>query len=295
MNLQAHFLSQTDSDFEIDETTLGVEIAPHQSRGTFDGPQVEYRPINAEVARVGCTCTRVESHSRGLPTLASIFDDVRGRAVATIVWMDPTALPLSCLARNVSEFLRAAPSHHTCALGIRAYSSSTRESSSDDWISAKPFWKPNGGGSELSNPIWYVDLSNPPERVISLAEKLRPMEIFPLVEFPVTGQPESRSDWVRHRALLEEYHVRTERFIRYSNQWVEETCRNLANSMAAHSRSIGVSRAVTITLGSPGPAYLALVAATVAEQGYFAMDPSQVPFLGGGSISGSVLLRVRPE
>jgi hypothetical protein len=92
---------------------------------------------------------------------------------------------------------------------------------------------------------------------------------------------------------LEDYHVRSERFIHYSSDWPALVYRHLENSFLAHSQSAGASRYVAVTPGSPGPAYLAIIAAATASGAYFVTESTSIPFTGDETPAGTVILRIR--
>lgn len=292
MGMEFYSLNCTDKDLESGGSGQGVVLLPHQGPSlAVDSPKI--KAFSVPTSSVVCDCQRNGGEGSGAQLFGDILNEMHDGLGPSITWMDPVGIPVKCLARLLSDFANMTRTPHSSALGIRLHELCRLHVPGDSQPWEIIPWLASGSASAPLNPVWYADLGQPTSDLKSIASAISPLEFFPLVEFPAESIPERRANWSQHRVLLETHHVRTERFIHYSNRWPDRVFRQLTNSFEAHSRAVGVSRSVAVTPGAPGPAYIAILAAAAVSNAFLVMDPNCVPFPANNAIAGSIVLRVR--
>lgn len=275
------------------ESKRALLLAPHQTSKLIPREQASVPAFSARTSSVPCYCQESPNSSATSGPISELLESAGRSGGPAVVWIDPTGLPLRCLARAIAEFSAMTPPDMSIGLALRSYAPAHSGKTAISVGEAATPWTAQSGGGLTDNPIWYPDLGAPTSDLARIADDIRPMDIFPLVHFPSDVLPEPMTDWVRHKLLLEDFHVRSERFIFYEDRWPEQVFFNLRNSFEAHSRSTGATRTVAVTLRDSGPAFLSIVMACVFSGGYFAMPPDVVPFTGKTQLSGSAILRIR--
>lgn len=269
--------------------TSELIIAPHQGKSLLGEAVAGPVPFGTSAQRVTCACVSASTEEHRQPDLPGAIAAAKRRSESHLLWADPVGLPLKCLARLIDAFLSAPSPGHSSALGLRFGAGDPI--SFEDPVAT---WSAKVGGPAIANPVWYCDLSISPEKLLKIASRIDPMGVFPLVEFGESPPSEVHSPWVNHRELLEAYFVRTERFIYYSNDAPEAIHRLLRASFLAHPRTTGVQRTPVITLGAPGPAFLASLVAAVEGGALIAMGSDVKPFSNSGARDTALIVRDNP-
>lgn len=283
--VEALFVTGETLPFDLSDRDVAVSIVPHQESTRAPRRERDGLPPFA-TQRLGCVLESGGSH-QGI----GMIDDVASED-GNGVWLDSLNLPTACLVSNVARWLQVTKSIETATLSIVL-----RPPSAELPIASANVWRPDAARPLLDEEIrsrsfvWYPSLSRTASFLEGCAERLQPVDVFPLVELPTPDQLQSDLYLLAQRDMLQDYRVRTERIIYMPPSRPQVVFANLARSLRALSRSSSAPRQGVVTPGLPSFLYIAEILAAVTAGGCVMVPKEEVVFQRAEVIGYAVLIR----
>jgi hypothetical protein len=270
------FIEGDQLPFYSEESDVLYNLMPHQS--CFAGTKNAVGEAGAVKKSDAADCVCIKKHTM-LPSFDSVVTSCVKRKRG-LVWINPTSVPVECLACIISLWMERVRSSDTVGLGFIIPDCETGNPSSKTlkaWVpsSSGPLSKVAG---EIKIPVWYPSLRRDPDLLEKASEIFKPIEIFPIVDFPRIIGYTAEKEIATHHRMLDRYRTRTRNFIYLNNGSPEEGLKMLSGSFEAVSRDGRMPRTLLLTPGGSSISYLITLIAGVLAGATFIITESEVPF-----------------
>lgn len=268
-----------------------LRIVPHQSSSLVELKNSKrIANVGKKDISIGCVCMG------NSPKKIESLDDLLAKTTkekGSLVWLDPTPLPIECLSCIIHKWLEAISPADNAGLGIvipQSNSFTLSKSNFKAWISTSvgPLRKDL---DENVLPVWYPSLNREPNFLEKITHALKPFDVFPIVEFPRVIDYDSEKEIAVHHSMLDRYRTRTRNLIYLNDRSPEEALKTLFGSFEAISRNGKMPRSLLVTPGGTSVSYLTTLLAGVFSGGIFVTPEVETPFPGSNDIWGFAVLK----
>lgn len=279
--IQATFIAGERIPFKHGKNDIQVCLSPHQFSLERSEEQ-KFNRIGCGIKSGLCVC---DQHA------SSAYHEIFKAAGVggSLTWFDPSNVPEGCIASLVRSWLAATSLSDNIGFGFMI-----PRGSADEMKDGLEFWEatPNGSvvrqdASQLTS-VWYVSLSVQNSVLDRIAKSLRPIETFPLIEFPGAIIEES---WASRSEVLTEYKVRNEDLIYLDSSHPEAAYMLLSKSLGVIPRGGAFPKTPVITPDGTSKSYMIATLSGAIHDAVFASPPNRVPFPHASGIEGYVMLR----
>jgi hypothetical protein len=279
--IQATYVLGETLPFKLGRNDFQVLLSPHQ----FSLEKPEEPNLGRTDSRMKpspCVCNESASGAR-----RQIFKTIG--SAGSLIWFNPRHLPEGCIASIVRSWLATTSVSDNIGLGLMIPKEKASEMKGEI-----EFWEATSEGSVVRQganqltPVWYVSLSVQNAMLNQLAAGLKPIETFPLVEFPEAIIAES---WASHSEILAELKVRTEDLIYLDSSHPEAAFVSISKSLEVIPRGGAFPKTPVITPDGTSRTYLIALVSGAIHDTIFESPPNRIPFPHESGIEGYLLLR----
>jgi hypothetical protein len=274
----ASFFEEEQLRFSNPTLERSLLITPHQSTSLVETRKVADKK-NSRCKEVNVKCVCIEKNLRQ----ESSFDDTMSTMIRernSLLWLDPTRIPTECLACVLAKWLRNTKPTDQISLGIMIPLSIKTPHDNGNFKA----WVPTPHGplkkdfEDTELLIWYPSLDRAPKFLQEITNRIKPFDIFPIVEFPQIIDYGKEKKTTLHHQLLDQYRTRTRNFIYLNNKSPEEALKTLFGSFQAISHNGKMPRSLIITPGGEPVTYLVTLLAGIFAGGTFITLEAETPF-----------------
>ena len=251
-------------------------LMPHQSCLEKPNHSIGVPSSLIKASNVDCIC--IKKHSI-LPSFDSIVVDSIKRRRA-LIWVDPSLVPTECLACIICLWLEKVRPSDNVGLGIIIPDCEVINPVGKDLKA----WVPSSSGplikdaTSLKIPVWYPSLRRNHKLLEKISDTFKPIEIFPIVDFPRIIGYAAEKEIAIHHQMLDRYRTRTRNFIYLNSGSPEEGLDMLSKSLEAVSRDGKMPRSLLLTPGGTSISYLVSLIAGVLSDATFIIPDHEIPF-----------------